>query len=133
MQFASGYSARTVSAIPPRAENCAVIDSLAWRARFHEIVQNAVGYRFIEGALIPIRSKIKLERLAFDAETVRHVIDVDSGKIWLACDWTNGSEIVRFKMNPIIAARRGISESLQARLVRARRAILTSLRPRSVN
>jgi len=87
-------------------------DCLAWRACVDEIVQNAVCYRFIEGALIVIRGKIKLERLAFDTETVRHVVDIDPGEIWLACDWTKRSEIVRFKVNPIIAPRRRIRESL---------------------
>ena len=64
-------------------------DRLARCTRFYEIVQNAVGYGFVESPLVPIRSEIKLERLAFDAKTVRHVIDVDPGKIGLASDWTN--------------------------------------------
>ena len=91
-------------------------DGLAWRAGFHEVVQNAVRHRFVKGTLIPIRSEIKLERFAFDAELIGDVIDIDSGKVWLACDWTNRSEIVGFEMNPIIAAWRGILESLQSRL-----------------
>ena len=78
-------------------------DRFAWSARFHEIVQNAVCDGFVERALVSIRYKIKFERLAFDAETVRHVINVDPGEIWLARDRANGSEIVRFEMNPIIA------------------------------
>ena len=90
--------------------------SLSWRARFHKIVQNPVGYCFIEGVLIPIRSKVKLERLTLHAETVRHVINIYPGKIGLPCHGTNGSEIVRFKMDPIIPARRGIPEGLKARL-----------------
>src|SRR6266567_2842397 len=86
----------------------------ARRARFHEIVQNAVRDRFIERALAPIRCKIKLERLAFDAETIRHVIDVDPGEVGLAGYWTNRCEIIGFKMNPIISSRR-IWESFQSR------------------
>ena len=91
---------------------------LARRACFYEIVQDAVRDRFIEGALIPIRSQIKLERLAFDAETVRDVIDINPGKVRLARDWTNRSEVVGFEMNPVIAAWHGILESLQPRLGR---------------
>jgi hypothetical protein len=90
-------------------------DCLARRACFHEIIQNAVRDRFIEGALIPIRSKIKLERFAFDAKTVGHVIDVDPGKIWLTRDWTNRSEIVGFKVNPIIPTGCGIWKGLEPR------------------
>ena len=93
---------------------------LARRARFHEIVQNAVRDRFVERALVPIRGKVKLKRLTFDAEPIRHVIDVDPGEIGLTRDRTNGSEIIRFKMNPVISPRR-VWESLQARLGRGSR------------
>jgi hypothetical protein len=86
---------------------------LARRAGFHEIFQNAVRYRFVKRALIPIRSEIKFERLAFDAQAIRDVIDVDSRKIRLAGNWANRSEIVRFEMNPVIAAGRGIRKSLE--------------------
>ena len=64
-------------------------DRFARRACFYEIVKNAVGHRFVEGALIPIRREIKFERLTFNAEAIGHVLDVDPGEIWLACDWTN--------------------------------------------
>ncbi len=96
-----------------RDHNC-----LAWRACFYEIVQDAVCDRFIEGALIPIRSQIKLERLAFDTEAVWHVIDIDPREIRLAGNRTNRSEIIRFKMYPVIPTRRGIRKSLQPRLGR---------------
>jgi hypothetical protein len=95
-------------------------DRLPRRARFHKIVQNAVRDRFVEGALIPIRGKIKFERLAFDAEPIWNVVDFDPGKIRLTRDRTNGSEIVRFKMNPVVSARR-ILESFEPRLRRRRR------------
>ena len=91
-------------------------DRLARCTCFYEIVQNAVRYCFVEGALVPIRSEIKLERLAFDAKTIRNVIDVDPGKIRLARDWANRSEIVRFEMNPVIPPGRGIWKSLETRL-----------------
>ena len=92
-------------------------DRLAWRACFYEIVENAVRYCFVEGAFIPIRREIKLERFAFDAKSIRNIIDIDSGKIRLPRDWANRSEIVRFKVNLVIAAR-GIRKSLKPRLRR---------------
>jgi hypothetical protein len=92
-----------------------VHDRFARRACFYEILQNAVRYRFVKCALVPIGSEIKLQGFAFDAEAVRHVIDIDSGKIGLARDWANRSEIVRFEMNSVIAARCRIRESLEAR------------------
>src|SRR5207247_1937810 len=90
-------------------------DRFARRACFDEIVENPVGDRFVERALVSIRSKIKFERFAFDAEPIRHVIDVYPGKIWLACDWADRSEIVGFKMNPVVPTRR-IRKSLEPRL-----------------
>ena len=93
-------------------------DCLAWCARLHEIVKNTIGYRFVKGALIPIRSQIKLQRFAFDTKTVWHVIDIDPGEIRLTRDWANRSEIVRFEMNPVIPTRRGIWESLEPRFAR---------------
>ena len=67
-----------------RGHNC-----LAWCACLYKIIQNAVGDGFVESPLVSIRSEIKLERLTFDAKTVRYVIDVDPGKIGLARDWAN--------------------------------------------
>jgi hypothetical protein len=95
-------------------------ECLARSTCFHKIVQNAVRYRFVKRALIPIRSKIELERFAFDAQTVRHVIDVDPGKIGLARYWANRSKIVCFKMNPIITAGR-IWKGFEPRLGRRSR------------
>jgi hypothetical protein len=91
-------------------------DGLARRARFDEIVQNAICNRFVKRALVSIRSEIKLERFAFHAEIVRNVIDVDPSEIGLARDRTNGREIVCFKVDPVIAVRRRIRKSLEARL-----------------
>ena len=99
-----------------RGHNC-----FARRARFYEIVQNAVCDCFVKRSLVPVRGKIKFERFAFDAKAVRHVIDVDPGKIRLARDWTNRSEIIRFKMNPINAIRCRIWKSLEPRLSRRSR------------
>jgi hypothetical protein len=93
-------------------------DRFARSACFHKILQNPVRDRFVKRALVPIRSEIKLERLTFDAKAFRNVINVYSGKIRLAGDRANRSEIVRFEMNPVIAAGRGIRESFKPRLGR---------------
>ena len=93
-------------------------DGFARCARVYKIVKNAVGYRFVEGALVPIGSEIKFQGFAFDAELIGDVIDIDPGEIRLACDRTNRSEIVSFEMNPIIAAGRGVRKGLEPRLSR---------------
>ena len=94
-----------------RGYNC-----FSWRTGFDEVVENMVGHRFVEGALVAVRRKIKLERLTFHAKAVRYVIDVDPGKIGLTCDWADGSEIIRCKMNPVIPAGRRIWKSFKPRL-----------------
>jgi hypothetical protein len=91
-------------------------DRFARRTGFHEIVENAVCDGFIECALVTIGGEIEFQSLALDAETVRHVIDIDPGEIGLTCDRTNGSEIVRFKVNPVIALRSGVWKNLESRL-----------------
>src|SRR5439155_26197521 len=93
-------------------------DCFTWCTGFDEIVKNPICDCFVERVLVPIGRQIKFQGFAFDAETVRHVIDVDAGKIGLPCYRTDGSEIVSFKMNPIIAAWRRIWKSLQPRLGR---------------
>jgi len=91
-------------------------DCFARRTGFHEIVENAVRDRFIERALVAIRGEIEFQRLALDAETVGHVIDIDPREIGLTGYRTNGSEIICFKMNSIIALGSGIWKSLESRL-----------------
>ena len=61
-------------------------DDLARCARSDEIVKDAVCDGFVERVLIPIRCQIKFQRLAFDAETVGDVINVDPREIRLARD-----------------------------------------------
>jgi hypothetical protein len=96
-------------------------DCFARRACFHKIVEDTVRNRFVERALVPIRGQIKFQGLALDAETVWHVIDVNPGKIGLTRYRTNGSEIISFKMNPVIPAGRRIRKRLEPRVGGRRR------------
>jgi len=90
-------------------------DGFARRAGFHEIIENTICDSFIERALIAIRGQIELQLFTFDAQTIRHVIDIDPGEIGLACDRTNGSEIVCFEVNTVISLRSRIRKRFQAR------------------
>jgi len=92
-------------------------DCLTRRAGLHEIVENAVRNRFIEGALAPIRGKIKFERLAFNAQTIRHIIDVDSGEVCLPGHRTKRGKIIGLKMDAVVSPCR-IRKSLEARFRR---------------
>ena len=88
----------------------------AWPARLYEIVQDAVRDGFVERALVAIRGEIEFQRFTLDAQTIRYVIDIDPGKIRLTCHRTDRSEIIRFKVNSVIALRGRIRKRLQARL-----------------
>src|SRR5216684_2062564 len=81
-------------------------DCFPRRTGSHEIIQDAVGDRFVKSALVSIRREIKLERFAFDAKAIRHVVDVDPGEIGLAGYGTKAGEIVRLETDVIIATGR---------------------------
>ena len=93
-----------------RGDHC-----FARRACFDEIVKNPICDCLVKRALIPIRCQIKLERLAFDAEPIGHVINIDPCEIGLTCDRANGCEVVGFKMNSIIPVQSRIWECLEER------------------
>ena len=79
-------------------------DHLARSAGFDEIVENPVCCCFIKRMYIAIRREIKFQGLGLDTETIGHIIDVDSSKIGLTSYRTNGSEIIRFEVNVVVAA-----------------------------
>lgn len=93
-------------------------DRFARGARFDEIVKDVVRDGFVECALVTVRREIEFQRLAFDAQPVRHVIDIDPGKIGLTGYRTNRSEIICFKMNAVIPVWSRIWERLQTRFGR---------------
>src|SRR4051794_7172534 len=95
-------------------------------ARSDEIIENAIRDRLVKGALVSKRSKIKFERLAFNAERIGHVFDHDLRKIHLACDRAKRGEVRRLKPDGVRPPRRA-RKSLQLRLVRrSRQACFTS-------
>ena len=60
---------------PSADEKIARDGHLAGPARRHEIVQYLVGHRLVEGPLVPIRPKVKLQGLEFKTEDIRDVGD----------------------------------------------------------
>ena len=125
--IAANFFLRTVPIFGPNAErDSAARGKLRGNCRFpgrtcsYEIVENAIGDGFVERPFVPIRSEIKLERLAFDAKQVRQIIDLDSREIGLAGHWTETREIVGLKMNVIVSTCR-IRKCFKARFRRTRR------------
>ena len=51
----------------------------------HQRVEYAVGDVFVEGALVPERPDIQLQRFQFDTAPMRYVFQVEHGKIRLSC------------------------------------------------
>ena len=82
-------------------------------ARGNQIVENLVDDRFVESALIAKRPKIELQRLQFDAEFVRHIVDFDRGEIGLAGARAHTGEFRTLHMDLIVAFRPRIRKSFQ--------------------
>src|SRR5207237_7393353 len=68
-------------------------------------ITNMLHYRYLECDLTTKRSNIKLERLAFNATAIWHVVDVDPGEIRLSGHRAEAGEIVRLEMSMIITSR----------------------------
>src|SRR5204863_8201409 len=64
------------------------LDARAPRAdRADQIVEDPVGDRFVEGALVAVGPEIQLPGIALDARRVRNVLDPDRGEVRLTGLW----------------------------------------------
>jgi len=72
---------------------------VSWCARPDKVIEDPIRHCFVECAHVAVRSQIELQRLAFNAEPVRHVINIDPGKIGLSCDRAERSKIVGLEMD----------------------------------
>src|SRR5262249_3977432 len=80
------------------------IDTGAARAdRRHQIVQDAVGDRFVERALVAVRPEIELPGFELDAERVGHVFDADSGEVRLPGLRAEAGELRAVEADDVIA------------------------------
>ena len=50
----------------------------------NQIIENTIGNGFVKGALVTVRPDVELERLQFHALGIRHVFQMQRGKIRLA-------------------------------------------------
>lgn len=82
-------------------------------AGLHEIVEDLVGGRFIENALVSIRQQVILQRLQFDAAFVRRVLNDDLAEVGQARFGAHRSELGAANVNFVVALRAGIRESLE--------------------
>src|SRR5882672_5396757 len=76
-------------------------------------VQDFVRHRFMEGAAVPERPDVELQRLQFHAQRVRHVFQLECREVRLARFRTQASEFRQRHANHVIAGGRGIRECLE--------------------
>jgi len=83
------------------------------RYGFYQVVEDFIGDRFMECALIAECPHIQLKRLEFHAQRCRYVFDLDGGKIRLACFRAQTGELRHVDADCIIAAWFWVVESFQ--------------------
>src|SRR5438477_9478603 len=66
----------------PHVEN-SLDPHAAGRESLHQVVEDAVGHRLVKVPLVAKRPEIELERLELDAESVRHVLDLERAEVGL--------------------------------------------------
>jgi len=81
--------------------------------RCHQIVKDLISNGFMKCSLVPVGPKVEFEGLQFNAEGVRHVVDLDSRKIWLTCQGTDTGELWAFKVHLKLSTRPGTWKAFQ--------------------
>lgn len=84
-----------------------------WRYGFYQVVEDFIGNRFVECALIPECPHVQLKRFKFHAQCAGDVFDLDGGKIRLACFWAQTGELRHVNADRIITAWFWVVESFQ--------------------
>src|SRR5437870_5285086 len=78
---------------------------IPWRTRPHEVVQDSICHGLIECPDVPIGGEVKLQRLTFDTNAVRDVLNFDPGEICLPSNRAEGREVVGLEMDSILPSR----------------------------
>ena len=68
----------------------------------HEVVEDLVRHRLVEGAFVPVRPEIELEALELHAERVGNVPDPDRREIRLAGPRTEARELGALEGNLVV-------------------------------
>ena len=76
----------------------------------HQILENAICHRFMEGTFLPVRPDVELKRPELDAALVRYVLDVQRSKVGLSCLRTEAGEFGNPNPDRIIPWRHRIIE-----------------------
>src|SRR5207248_7566637 len=73
--------------------------------RADQVVEDPVGDRLVEGAFVPVAPEVELEALQLHAGAIRHVRDLDGGKVRLAGHGADAGELRALEPDFVIASR----------------------------
>src|SRR5262245_59349546 len=78
----------------------------------NKVVENLVRDRLVERPLVAVRPDVQLERLELDAESVRHVLQVERREVGLTCLRTETRKFRYTHPNRVVAIGLRIREGL---------------------
>ncbi len=78
----------------------------------HQIVQDLVGHRLVEGSFIAEGPEIEFQGFEFHTQFIRDVSDLDGRKVRLACFGAQTGEFRAVEPDLVIPVRLGVGESL---------------------
>ena len=78
-----------------------------------QVLEDAVGDRLVEGALVAVRPEVELPGLQLDAQPVGDVFDADGGEVGLPGLGAQAGELGRLEADDVVPPRVGVGEGLQ--------------------
>jgi len=97
----------------PAHQEVALDAHVARFGRADELVEDLVGHRLVEVALVSEAPQVELEGLELHAQLGGHVLDQHGGKVWLAGYRAQTSELWDFHMNMKISTGIRVRKSFQ--------------------
>src|SRR5579884_2928197 len=74
----------------------------------YEVIQDLVCHRLMEDVLVAISVEVELPGAQLDDMLIRHVHELDGGKIWIAGAGTLASELRVAQVDRVVAMRRRV-------------------------
>ena len=84
-----------------------------WIEQVYQIVHDDVDAVFVEVAVVAEGKQIELEALAFHELLIRHIGNVDGGKVWLASDWAKAGEFWAVEFDKVVVFRMFVIEGFE--------------------
>jgi len=87
----------------------------------YEVIENSIGYVFVEDSFVSKLLQIQLEAFQLHAFCIRNVAKDEGSKVRLSRLGTHGGKLGAFDLNVILAIREGVVEALKLILERCAR------------